>query len=124
MTKNKLFIFSSAIFVFIIVIIICVICFVKNLPPKGSHILDVEIVNIIIPDGGKTATLTFLNGGKTNGAIIREDTRIYSSDGVSIKVADLLIGQNIRLTVGPDVFYEPYDTFIRTYKIEVLPKAQ
>ena len=87
--------------------------------PPVRLVLEAEITGISLPEKGYPS-LTVLDGTGTKGIILQKETRIFSSEGKNIPITDLHEGQTIRATVGPDVMYEPYDTYLRCYKIEML----
>lgn len=78
-----------------------------------------EIVKITLPDKG-FPILTIYDGTEKYGIFIQEDTEVVSSTDKAITLSDLSEGQRIRVSVGADVIYEPYDTFVRCYQITIL----
>lgn len=108
----------------VLIAIICLAIKSKNAVPKDSVSLDVEVVDVVTHPNSSTAELVVLNGEEINGIIIQGDTKIYRPDGKRIRITDLKAGQRIQAIVGPDVFYEPYDQYIRCYKIKIYSEKQ
>ncbi len=79
---------------------------------------DVEITEIFIYE--KFASLEVLMDEEPKGITLQLSTDIYDQNGKHIFVENLEVGQHIKAYVNPTMQYEPYDTYMVTYKIFLL----
>ena len=115
--QNKRNFWTAVLVVSFLAALVGILCW-QNDPPVRL-VLEAEITGISLPEKGYPS-LTVLDGEEPKGIILQKETRIFSPEGKNIPITDLHEGQKIRATVGPDVMYEPYDTYLRCYKIELL----
>lgn len=116
--QNKRNFWTAVLVVSFLASIVGLLCWQTD-PPPARLVLEAEITGISLPEKGYPS-LTVLEGEEPKGIILQKETRVFSPEGKNIPITDLREGQKIRATVGTDVMYEPYDTHLRCYKIEVL----